>query len=489
MGALRVAGLVALAVFVTIATVGTVGVFTANQTVLSAGFVTDAAEQADAYETIEGELVEATTEEVRAVGTGQIPTTAIDAEAIADEAITETYVRTQSERVIAAGAAYLNGDREELALVVDTEPLIEDASAAVGAAVRDIDLAALVEDLGAEQIEAVAGVEVPLSGETLARMQSGPEEYEAVGEQFRADLRQTAIDRVLEERSAAVLLGLIGIEPPENQEDRERLVEENEGEIRTAIAEEPAFQAEFDEQLETLREEAAAAIETETRRATEEYEANITEPAVDLQLAVLNGLVTDKSYGEFTDRIESAKAAIADEAERIARAEITAALETELDLAEELSAEDRDRIDELAEFVQLSELAGFGLLGAIGLAGALAYGLSRSIDATTGTVGGGLAAGGAVAAIAATQDGRLIREIEAEFAGETGARAETAEAFAVAVVEGIGGQLSAYGLLALAVGGALLAAALLRRYALDRTSPEPAEPGDGTDEPDPSEER
>lgn len=489
MGALRAAGVVALAVFVTVATVGAVGVFTLNQTVLSAGFVTDTAEQADAYETIEGELVEATTEEVRAAGTGQVPTTAIDAEAIADEAITETYVRTQSERVIAAGAAYLNGDREELALVVDTEPLIENASAAVGTAVRDVDLAALVEDLGAEQIGAVAGVEVPVSGETLARMQSGPEEYAAVGEQFRADLRQTAVDRVIEERSAAELLGLIGIEPPESQEDRERLVEENDGEIRTAIVEEPAFRAEFDEQLETLREEAAAAIETETRRVTEEYEANITEPAVELQLAVLDGLVTDQSYGEFTDRVEGAQAAIADEAERIARAEITAALETELDLAEELSAEDRDRIDEIAEFVQLSEFAGFGLLGAIGLAGALAYGVSRSIDATAGTVGGGLAAGGVVAALVATQDGRLVREVEAEFAGETGARAETAEAFAVAVVEGIGGQLSAYGLGALAVGGVLLAAVLLRRYALDGASPEPADPGDGADNPGPSEER
>ena len=219
---------------------------------------------------------------------------------------------------------------------------------------------------------------------------------------------------------------MIGIKAPENQEDREQLVKENEGEIRTAIAEEPNFQAGFDEQLETLREEAAAAIESETRRATEEYEANITEPAVNLQLAVLDGLVTGQSYGEFTDRVEGAQAAIADEAERIARAEITAALETELDLAEELSAEDRDRIDEVTEFVQLSELAGFGLLGAIGLAGALAYGVSRSIDATAGTVGGGLAAGGAVATMMATQDGRLVREIEAEFAGETGARAETA---------------------------------------------------------------
>ena len=207
MGALRVVGLVALAAFVTIATIGAVSVFTVNQTVLSAGFVTDAAEQADAYETIESELVETTTEEVRAAGTGQVPTTAIDAEAIADEAITETYVRTQSEQVIAAGAAYLNGDREDLALVVNTEPLIESASTGVGAAVRDIDLAALVEDLGSEQIEAVAGVEVPISGETLARMQSGPEEYEAAGEQFRADLRQTAINRVIEERSAVSCSG------------------------------------------------------------------------------------------------------------------------------------------------------------------------------------------------------------------------------------------------------------------------------------------
>jgi|APHM01.1.fsa_nt_gi hypothetical protein len=99
------------------------------------------------------------------------------------------------------------------------------------------------------------------------------------------------------------------------------------------------------------------------------------------------------------------------------------------------------------------------------------------------------AAGGGVAAIMATQDGRLVGEVEAEFAGETGARAETAEAFAVAVVEGIGGQLSAYGLGALAVGGALLAAVFIRQYALDGSSPEPADPGDRADDPGASEER
>jgi hypothetical protein len=470
-----------LAVFVMSATVSAVSVFTLQQTVLSAGFVTDAAEEAGAYETIEAELVNETTEEIQATETEEIPTTAIDAEAIADEAITEPYIRTQSEQVITAGAAYLNGDREELVLPVNTEPLIESASAAVGTAVRNVDLTALVEDLGAEQIGAVAGTDVPIDGDALARMRDGPQEYGAVGKQFQAELRGTAVDRIIEARSSVELLALIGVDPPDGQQDRERLVEQKEDQIRTAVVEQPEFESEFDQQLETVREETANMIESETRRVTAEYEATIAEPAVELQLAVLDGLVTDQSYERFTERVEGARAAIADEAERIARTEITAALDTERDLADELSAEDRDQVDELANFVQLSELAGVGLLGAIGLAGGLAYGISRSIATTASTVGGGLASGGAIATIVATQDQRAIGQIEMEFAGETGARAETVEAFAIAIVEGVSGQLSAYGLPAVALGAGLLGAVLLRRYVFDRTQPTTTDSAETTD--------
>ena len=472
MGVLGRVGLIVFAVLVVAATVGAIGVFTVHETVLSASFVTDTADEADVYDRIESELVATAADEIQGAGTGEIPTTVLNGRTIADEAITEAYVRTQSEQVIDAGVGYLRGERDELALVVDTRPLADNASAAAGAAVRDVDLAGLVERLGADQIETFVGTDVPVSGDTLERMRSGPAEYDAAGTEFRADVRAAAIDQVMAERSAAELLVLIGIEPPEDRTEREQLVADNEAEIRAAIAEDPQFQAEFDDQLATLRAEVATTIETETERATAGYDAEITEPATEMQLAVLDGLVTDQSYEQFTERIERSQATIADEAERIARSEIEAALDDEVDLTAELSEEDRDQIDELAVAVQLSELAGVGLLGAIVLLTGLAYGVSRSIDATAATTGSGLLTGGVVAVLVATQDGRVVREIEAEFAGETEPLAEAAEAFAVGVVEGVSGQLSAYGLVAVLGGTVLLGAVAVRRYGRDR----PGEP-------------
>lgn len=457
-----------------LAVLGAAGIFTTTQTVLAAGFVTDAADEADAYGAAEAALVEAAVEEIEGVNTGEIPTDAINTTAIIDAAIQETYIRNQSERLVRAGLGYLNGDRDTLELTVNTQPLIADASAAAGDAVRNVDLGVLVRDVTAGQVgERADGVDVPVSGATLARMLEGPEEYRAVREEITADIRERVVDQAIGDRSDRELLALAGV-PEERIEnaseaEREQLVDDNEAAIRNAVANATDTDERITAQLGTVRDEVAESIRTETDRRTADYETDITEPAVELQLAVLDGILTDQSYERFTGRVDSAQADIAAEAARLVRAEIESALDTRVSLTDELSAEDRDQIDQAAGGVQLLTPVGLGLLGAIGLLTLAAFAVSRSVAATTVTAGGGLLGGGSLAALVTTQDGRLAGSIEMAFddLNNEDVPVETAEAFALIVVDGVSDQLLRYGLLASVVGGLLVGAVVVRRVVLN----------------------
>ncbi|ERG88938.1 MAG: hypothetical protein J07HX5_01085 [halophilic archaeon J07HX5] len=463
MGTLSRAGLVMIGLLIGLILVGAIGTFTATQTVLAAGFVTDAANEADAYSTAESALVEIAVDEIEGIDTAEIPTEAINTTAVVDSAIQETYIQNQSERLVRAGVGYLNGDRGTLNLTVNTQPLITDASAAAADAVRNVDLAVLVRDVTAEEIGTTAtGVDVPVSGETLARMLEGPEEYRTVRQETRDEIRQTVIDQVIGDRTDREVLASAGVPDEQikalSQAEREQLVEET-------IADATNINEQIADQRRAVRDEVAEIIRTETDRRTANYEANITQPAVELQLAVLDGIVTDQPYEQFTNRVENAQADIADEAEQVIQAEIESNLDTRVDLTDELSAENRDQIDQGAEITQLLPTAGVGLLGAIGLLTLIAFVISRSVPATATTTGSGLLGGGGLAALATTQDGRLTGPIERTFSefNDEDVPVETAETFALIVVDGVSDQLLTYSLLAGVVGGVLVGAVVVRQ--------------------------
>ena len=449
--------------------VGAAGIFTATQTVLAAGFITDAANEADAYNTAESALVEIAADEIESIGTAEIPTEAINTTAVIDSAIRETYIQNQSEQLVRAGVGYLNGDRDTLSLTVNTQPLIIDASAAAADAVRNVELGVLARDVTAEEVGTRAGgVDIPVSGETLTRMLEGSQEYRAVREETNDEIRQTVIDRVIGDRTDRELLALAGV-PDEridalSQAEREQRVEENRETIERSIVD----ATNINEQRKAVRDEVAEVVRTETDRRTADFEANITQPAVELQLAVLDGIVTNQSYERFTSRVESARADIADEAEQLIQAEIESTLDTRINLTDELSAENRDQIDQGAEITQLLPTVGVGLLGAIGLLTVIAFVISRSVPATAMTTGSGLLGGGGLTALATTQDGRLTGPVErtfSEFNAED-VPIETAETFALIVVDGVSGQLFTYGLLASVVGGLLVGAVIVGRIVL-----------------------
>jgi hypothetical protein len=445
-----------------LALVGAAGTFTATQTVLAAGFVTDAANEADAYSTAESALVETAVDEIEDVDTAEIPTEAINTTAVIDSAIQETYIQNQSEQLVRAGFGYLNGDRDTLNLTVNTQPLITDASAAAADAVRNVDLGVLVRDVTAEEVGTTDIADVPVSGETLARMLEGPEEYRTVRQETRDEIRQTVIDQVIGDRTDREVLASAGVPDEQiealSQAEREQLVEET-------IVETTNINEQIADQREAVRDEVAEVIRSETGRLTADFEANITQPAVDLQLAVLDGIVTDQSYEQFTSRVERAQAGIADEAEQLIQAEIESNLDTRVNLTDELSAENRDQIDQGAEITQLLPTVGVGLLGAIGLLTLIAFVISRSVPATATTTGSGLLGGGGLAALATTQDGRLTGPIERTFSefNDEDVPVETAETFALIVVDGVSDQLLTYSLLAGVVGGVLVGAVVVRQ--------------------------
>lgn len=396
MSLVRSAGTVVLALLLVTTLVTVNGVAAAHLTVLDPEFVTDSIEEEGDYEMVESAMLDATGADAATGDDG--PTTAagpVNTSAILEDALSEEFVRSQTEANVDRAYAYLHGDAETLNLSVSTAPLRANVSAAVEAQLRNASVVELVE-------RSDASLSGPVNATVLERMTANESGYEAVKSDLHGQVRERVLDAAVnstfDEASDDELIRAVGEDPDRYSEaQKERFVREHESEIKSALRERiqdergDEIDRKVEEQLATIREDAtvnATAADTETGEAV-----------ADVQNTVAHGLTTDASYESFSENLSAAKADLTTAAADRADERLADEMPARIDLTENAGPGATGSFEQARTAVQWLDRLAFVLpVVALGLVGLLYY-VRRSVTATASATGWSMLVAGVPTAV------------------------------------------------------------------------------------------
>jgi hypothetical protein len=483
MSAAKTVGLVVLAVLLLTTTAAANVVTTSERTVLNAEFVDQSLADGGGYSELRAQILDTVDDQVAQANpteSDQIPSViqdSINTRDIVSDAVTESYVRNQSRANLFRLYDFLHGDREDIALRVDLTPLKANLADAVGESVSDVNVSVLVD-----QYAPVTGeVPIEISGDRVRTMRSSQSSYQDVRDEVRMELREVALDRLVDrsfdEASNDELLVLIGENPREyTEQEKQNIVTEREAEIRQQIRQrieeedDDRLQEEIDQELADRAEQSKQRARAETRDATSQFSDTVTQAAIDLQLAVIDGVATDTSYEEFSSRIDTTEQNLDDEASRLAAEQIDREVPSNISVTEDLSAQDREALTMASTRVQQIDTVNVVLpILALVLVG-LIYLLTRSLATTAFTTGISVGLVGLVTFVGATLARAPIETtIRNEFSGQN---AQGIQDILVGLIEQILGVLGTQSLLLVGVGIVLILVGVADRrgYLADLTS-------------------
>lgn len=270
-----------------------------DRTALDSEFVKDSLEEEDAYEVMIDQMG---AELAPDTGGEDVPEGSPTPEEIVTNVLTEEYVQEQAEQNIDWLYAYLHGDRDDLYLAIETEPLKDDIAEEIAAS--------LVENFDFTEIDP-----------QFARMMESEEEFETVRDEFEA-------------------------------EQKTRIQEETSREL----SEEELDQA-YDENRDQIRELALGEIDSEISDA--DYPAELDPVLEETATLYVDALVSeDMTYDEFMDGVDSAEESLEEAATEAARNQIDEELPDTVVVTEDMSEQELSEFETIREAVSvLSTLA------------------------------------------------------------------------------------------------------------------------------------
>jgi hypothetical protein len=456
MSALRYVGLVLIAASL-LSTAGTsTVVIAAEQTVLDPDYVTDRLDREGAYDPL-GEAVAA---DIVPSGTAAegLP---VGRSEVADTAISDSYVESQANTNIRRFYEYLHGERAKLLLEVETRPLKQNITARVETRVGSQEPHELLATGAAAQSEGALDTVEPA---LIEQLDAGPDSYDSAQRQFRTDIRDRIVARLVEEAfnssSNDRLLALVidSYNPRAyTAAEKQREVEQRAVEIRRALERQLREDrgAEIDEELERQLAELSQQVTTQDPSQVD-VPAPLAEPAVDLQSAVVRGVTGEYAYEEYREEALMARDELAAGGGELARGQLES-VPDQIVLGDRLDLQQRQTLQTAAKGVGwLDRLAIVLPLVSLLLMGLL-YRLSASEQSAAAMTGGTLAiAGGAIVAGAQILSGRIAGQLPA---GEL-------SVIALALLEGFLSTLRTGGVALVLTGVTLLILALALRYEL-----------------------
>ncbi|WP_225334960.1 hypothetical protein [Halomicrobium urmianum] len=467
MNVARTLAVVVVGALLTTTTVAAVATAGAHGTVLDPDFVTETVAEEEGYAVVRNATLSAVEDSVpESAGAAGIDTGAVVA-----EAVDRRYVRNQTDANVDRLYAYLHGQRAEPDLTVDTRPVKAEASAAVASEVADASLTTLVAESDVELRD-------PVNATLLERMTSGPAGYQSARATVRDEARErvldAAVDRAYGEASDDRLLSLVidDYDPDDYSEaEKERLIDEHEGEIRTAlrryISEERGdeIDSRVDEELDAVREQYAGRTADDTDeqsssspRSSSTHEDPVENATLAVQATVATGLTTDVDYGTFRDRLDADRERLGEAAGDRARQRLDRELPDRLDLTQELGDGTTQRLEGARTVVQWFDRLPFVLPAVGALLIGLLYYATRSLPTVLGTTGAALVAGSLPPYLALG----VLRDRAAAALGG----GDAISGFAVGFVERTLAHVGAVSLAVATVGVLLVAAWLALRYDL-----------------------
>lgn len=359
MGTLRTLGLVGLGFVLFVSLVSANAAVALDRTALDSEFAKDKAEETDLYET----FTEAIRDDLAGGGSTNASEWPLDRsrDELVAAAITEDYVESQGEKNIDAVYAYLHGERDELRLQVDTEPVKENLIDEIEAEVEGMELTAVMPS--AEEIEALpdsAGIE---------EMASSREAFEDARADFRA------------EQKARI----------QAETDRELSDEE--------------LEARLDATMDDVRDQMLANMDAQLEGQFEGSRSELEAPVRTLQTARIDALTGEMSYEEYRSTVETATDDLGDAFASVVEAQLEGNLPGTVDVTEQLNQGQRESLETARTGVSLVSTLGlvlpvFALVvaGAIGYVAArptaaLAVGVVSLIVGGIGVIGSTVAAG------------------------------------------------------------------------------------------------
>lgn len=403
--------------FLLVATVGAANLsYTLDRTVLDADYVSNNAEEEGTYAWVADDLTQSFSSDLEGVdptASQQLPTEidvgTFDPDEIADEAVTEEYVAGQSESALRSLYSYLHGESDELELVIDTEPLKENAAEAIADRATSVDAAEMVQSVDSQK-------------------------------RIKDSVRRT-----IEDTNQNVDPGQIA-----DEINPSRLLEGEQGfEQETSDFDALANRAGISPSaIDRFESDAKRRIEQETQAATSQYSQNVTDATTEMQFALVEAYTTDMTYSEFTSRIESSERRLTEEVGRLAIQEMDEQVDDRIALSELLSQDDQGTIQEEADRaagpVQRNDTAKTVLPILALLFVGIAYGISRSVHTTGRVTGVALVVAGVAGFVGAMISQSIVTD---RLEGSLPADApQEASDTLVSLVEGVMGTLSAQSL-------------------------------------------
>lgn len=303
---------VAIVVLLLTTTVSMANVVTAtHRTALDPGFVTDTLEEENGYAVIDNvteQQLKANLEESSGIAAEYGSSSMV--ENVVEEAVTPEYIRNQTETNIDRTYAFLHGNRDEPSIAIDTEPIVESASAAVAEEIRNASIGTLLKQAGVS----LSYQNISVNASLLNRMTSDRQGYQEAKEDIRDTIREQVIDELVNKtfRKASndelLFLVIEGYNPDAYTEsEKEQMVQEREEEIKRALREQIKQRRgdEIDRRIENRLDDLA----NSTQRV--ENPQNVTAAAQNVAAVVIDGLATDMTYEEFDSQLTEAKDALA----------------------------------------------------------------------------------------------------------------------------------------------------------------------------------
>jgi hypothetical protein len=455
-------------------------VTTADRTALNGEYVTDQMESSGSYEAIRDSTVDQVVDRVDGADFGEgerlLQSNETDSRALVSDAVTEDYVREQTNENVLALYDYLNGRSSSLGMELDLVPLKENLAESFVGQLEQKNTGTLIDEFGPSEEE----TPVPVTGDLVRKMRAGPVEYEEARLDFRVDV-------VFAATTNDQKLLLIGEDPRQYSEsEKERIVQNREPDIR----------AEMRQQLDSTPDRITVGTETidvanriDTRRADakqqvcettrqelnasdgselcgENYQAtsdnpskdNVTNAAVQLQYVIVDGLTDEAyTYDQFDTDLTDSENEVSNETADLVESRI------EEQVPDTLSAEEQFGEDATTQLENAQ--------GAVGTLNTLAlvvpvlalllvvvtYAASRSLETTATVTGIALALAGGLMFVAASALGATVLSRVESAIEDAGASQFTD--VAVALVEGVLSTLATQSTILLVVGIVLIALA------------------------------
>jgi hypothetical protein len=475
MSLLRTAGVVIVAILLTLTlSAGTV-LAGAHMTVLNPDFVAESIEEEGGYDVVEEAILNSVLGDAESDGGGPLgESLPVDGEEILEASLTDAYLENQTTRNVDSTYAYLHGSTDTLNLSITTATLQANLVDEVEHRIENGSVGALIESADTDLPRDVT----PSMVDRLAANQSS---YQAVRGEVRQQVRDevltAAVDEGMSRLSNDELLALVidDYDPRDySAAEKEQLVQDRNDEIRSALRTQienergDQIDSQVDDQLDLLQQQATVDNPTGS---------DVEVAAIELQNTITRGLTADMTYDEFKTELDAAKSDLATATGSQVESGLESEMPDRIDLTQEMF-EGSQPLSPARSMVQwLDRLALIIPVIALALIGGL-YLLRDTVVSVAQDTGISFLAAGIPIFVGIT----LARSRISELIPQGGDAPPVFQEFFLGLVGQVFDTVSAVSLVVMLAGVVLLGAALAVRYEVIDLGDESGEAG--TDEPE-----